>query len=513
MMDNDFLLTLKNFLGLKAAESLHLRINKITTDSTQVEDGDIFVAQKGTRVDSHQFLFQAQAKGAKILIGEKKIHEIEHKQKISTPYFEVKSAKETISKLAADFYAHPSRVLKIIGVTGTSGKTTTTFLIENILKESGIDVGLIGTIYCRYQDNKIVSSLTTPDSIFLQKKLLEMKKAGVKFVVMEVSSHGIDQARVSDIDFDVVVFTNLSPEHLDYHKTMEDYYNSKLKLFTDISKKSQKNGKNTISVINLDDAYGRRLFQYLKQSNASCVTFSKKEKSDYLVQEVSEHVEGLSFKINEKTYQTTLIGNYNIENVLAAVAASSQFLKEYPYLKTGILSGVKKIQNVPGRLERVHSQVGLHVFVDYAHKPDALQKVLETLRTLLDEKAHLITVVGCGGDRDRSKRPVMAQIAVEQSDFVFFTSDNPRTEDPQVILNEMIKGVPVDQDHFKIELDRKKAIFAAIQMAEVGDIVLIAGKGHEDYQLLPHPQKKGEVQKIHFDDREIAAQAIEMFNK
>ncbi len=469
-------------LGLKQP------ITGITADSRALQPGMVFVAVRGVSQDGHVFLREAEKKGVLALVGEIPSTEVQ----ASVPYIQVPDSALALAELAVDYYQNPSHSLLMVGVTGTSGKTTTTYLLESILRAAGHEVGVIGTVSVRYGKTEIASTHTTPGAVEIQAILSEMKRQGCTAVVMEVSSHALRQKRVHGTEFDGMIFTNLSPEHLDYHADMEDYFEAKAILFTEIARDSVLGGKDPFAAINSSDTYGKKLLERLTQDHSLKVVrvgqFSDEGQLEC-------EVDGILGTIQDVVVQSPLVGRFNASNISAAVALG-QGIGIDP---KQIAKGVRDLSGVPGRLERVVNSRGVHIWVDYAHKPDALEKVIKTLREMRAGQK-LITVFGCGGDRDRKKRPQMGQIAVQWSDHVWVTSDNPRTEEPMAIIEEIVRGVGSAQN-FTIQVDRKKAIFEAIASARPGDLVLIAGKGHEDYQIVG-------TQKIHFDDREVASEAI-----
>lgn len=467
-------------------------ITWVTSDSRDVKVGAAFVAIRGGTQDGHGYLKPALAQGAVLLIGEAPAVE----GMDGAAYVQVRDSRLALAELAAAFYGHPSRSMRIVGVTGTSGKTTTTHLIESILKESGLDTGLIGTIEYRYRGQSVAASHTTPGAVELQKLLSEMRDAGCKAVVMEVSSHSLKQRRSYAIAFDGVVFTNLTSEHLDYHPDMEDYFRSKALLFTDCLEYSRANGKKPAMAISLDDEFGRRLYKELEGSSAGRTGFALSGPADLSGDELEVSVDGIRGRAGDVQIDSNFIAAFNAQNILASVAISRAMGID----AHSISRGIRALRNVPGRLERVANSREILVLVDYAHKPDALEKVLKTLRAM-EGRGRIITVFGCGGDRDRTKRPIMGRIAAELSDEAIVTSDNPRTENPLSIIGEITTGM-AGFSNFRIEPDRKKAIFRSIKSARTRDIVLIAGKGHEDYQII------GKT-KIHFDDRAVAKEALD----
>ena len=455
---------------------LRPKVTRVTADSREVTPGTVFVAIKGVSQDGHQFIKKAHESGAIMIIGEEPC-------KDNIAYIQVKDSKNALGDLAAEFYGHPSQHMLMIGVTGTSGKTTTTYLIEAILKAAGHQVGVLGTINFRMGETVLPSTHTTPGAVELQKLLSEMRAAGCTAVVMEVSSHALKQRRTAAVAFDGVVFTNLTPEHLDFHPDMEDYFQSKALLFKGQLQESRRFGKNPFATANADDPFGQRLIQ---ETGAKPFQLSK---------DVIARLSGIRGIFQGVKFESALIGEFNASNILAAMSVT----KGIGIDPAEIQKGISNLEKVPGRLESI-KQAGRTVLVDYAHKPDALEKVLHVLRELKGEN-HLLTVFGCGGDRDRSKRPIMGKCAVTLSDYVIITTDNPRGENPRAIVDEILIGTAGYQN-YSVELDRKKAIFSAIARSKSGDLILIAGKGHEDYQIVGGT-------KAHFDDREIAREALQ----
>ncbi|MFL5815467.1 MAG: UDP-N-acetylmuramoyl-L-alanyl-D-glutamate--2,6-diaminopimelate ligase [Bdellovibrionia bacterium] len=480
-----------------------LSVQGVTADSRQVKPGMIFVATRGESQDGHRFIAQAHQSGASLIVGEDPVP-------AGIPYLQVANGRLALARLAAAFYDNPSHAMLMVGVTGTSGKTTTSYLVESILKAAGHHVGLIGTVAFRYKDKVIDSTHTTPGAAELQRLLAEMRDAGCTAVVMEVSSHSLKQHRAAYLAFDAMIFTNLTPEHLDYHPDMEDYFGAKAMLFTEYAAESRRAGKAPVASIGVDTEWGQRLARELQARKpaemARVVTYS----SDVTPAELQGSLlkmglEGIHGEIAGVKIDSALTAKFNVANILGAVGAALG-LKLNPQ---AIAQGVNELESVPGRLQAVPNAQGIHVLVDYAHKPDALEKVLQTLRGIIQDSRQssggsprLITVFGCGGDRDRTKRPVMGKLAVELSDLTIVTSDNPRTENPQSIIDEIVSGMS-GHSNFTVEPDRKKAIYSAIDDAKRGDIVLIAGKGHEDYQIIG-------TTKIHFDDREVASEALRL---
>jgi UDP-N-acetylmuramoyl-L-alanyl-D-glutamate--2,6-diaminopimelate ligase len=473
-------------------------LRAVTADSRSTKAGTAFVAVRGGTQDGHRFIAQAARDGASLIVGEEPPSA--HRDALGgVPYVQVPDSRLALAFLAAELAGHPSHAMTMVGVTGTSGKTTSTYLIESVLAAAGHRVGVIGTVNFRMGGKVYPSTHTTPGAPELQKLLAEMRGDGCTAVVMEVSSHALKQHRAAFIAFDAVVFTNLSPEHLDFHPDMEDYYRSKAMLFNECLRYSIRSGKRPFAAVSEDDEWGRRLLSELRADPLPelwFASFGLAAGADVSARDVRLDLGGIRGEAGGVRIRSGLAGHFNVQNILGAVLAG-QGLHVNP---TAIAEGIASLKAVPGRLERVPNDKGIHVLVDYAHKSDALAKVLKTLRGIRGEH-RLITVFGCGGDRDRGKRPVMGRIAAELSDHVFVTSDNPRTEDPGSIIAEILAGIG-RRDHVTVEPDRRQAIFASLRMARAGDLVLIAGKGHEDYQIIGS-------QKVHFDDREVAAEALQ----
>jgi UDP-N-acetylmuramoyl-L-alanyl-D-glutamate--2,6-diaminopimelate ligase len=481
------------FAGIVGAPS-GIELEGVSADSKSVRPGSVFVAVTGTARDGHEFIPSAVAAGAAIVVGEKSAP-----PGLGIPYVRVPDSRKALAILAANLHGNPSRGMLVVGVTGTSGKTTTTYLVESILSAAGRKVGLIGTVTFRFGGKAIPSTHTTPGALELQGLLAEMRSQGCDAVVMEVSSHALKQERVGRIFFDGMVFANLSPEHLDFHPDMEDYFGAKSILFTRAAHEAKEAGKDPFAAINGDDEWGRKLLALLGQ-DPDAPRFEAFGSGKGL--ELS--LDGIRGRAGDVEVDSALVGRFNAYNLLAAITVT----RGMGIPAEAVARGIRSVRSVPGRLEAVPNSRGIRVLVDYAHKSDALHKVLQTLKDAIVEagsKNRLITVFGCGGDRDRTKRPVMGRIATDLSDRVFITSDNPRTEDPQAIIAEILGGIP-GRKNFVVEPDRKRAIHAAIAEAKPGDLVVIAGKGHEDYQILS--DGKGGTYKVHFDDREVAAEAL-----
>ena len=494
--------------GLPRASSTNLRdailathVTGVTSDSRDVQPGTVFVAVKGIAQDGHAFIPEVQRAGALLIVGE-----TPPPAELAVPYLQVPEARLALAHLAANFYGHPSHAMTMVGVTGTSGKTTTTYLCEAMLKASGHQVGVLGTVNVRFGARIYPATHTTPGAVELQGFLARMQADGCTAVVMEVSSHALKQHRSATIAFDAMVFTNLSPEHLDFHPDMEDYYLSKAMLFQEYIDVAVAAGKHPTAVVNADDANGQRLLAELKaakRSDLRVLAYGLEPGVDVSGSGLAIDLASIRGDVTGVPVQSSLTGRFNASNILAALGVG----RGLGLSPQAIAQGIAALPTVPGRLERVPNTRGVHILVDYAHKPDALEKVLKTLREVKGPH-RLITVFGCGGDRDRLKRPVMGRLAVELSDYVFVTSDNPRTEKPEAIIQEITQGI-VGHTNYTIEPDRRQAIFAAVHQARPGDLVVIAGKGHEDYQILADPAHPQRTVKIHFDDREVAAEALQ----
>jgi UDP-N-acetylmuramoyl-L-alanyl-D-glutamate--2,6-diaminopimelate ligase len=474
---------------LKTEGPLNVEVSGIQYDSRRVTAGNVFVALKGARTDGHRFVDQAVAQGAVAVVLEE---EGFFSGRATT--IRVSDSTEALGKLAAVFHGHPSRSLQVIGVTGTNGKTTFTFLLKSILEGHGVKTGLVGTIRYEVGERQIPADRTTPQSSDLHQLFAQMKNAGCGAVVMEVSSHSLVQKRVEGIEFDVAVFTNLTQDHLDYHGTMEEYFRAKSILFSGLGKGS-KGG--TAAVINAEDPRGVEVKKLLG-SKISCLTYGRSNGADIRGSDIRLSLNGAQFKVStpqgDAEVSIQLCGRYNVDNALAALGASVAL--GIP-LETAV-RGVGKVASVPGRLEAIREGQPFHVFVDYAHTDDALKNVLVTLRELV--KGRLIAVFGCGGNRDAGKRPLMGRVASELADHAVITSDNPRKEDPAEIIRQ-IEGGFSGRATRETVLDRKEAIRRALGQAKEGDVVLIAGKGHETYQEFADTR-------VPFDDRECAANLL-----
>ena len=461
-------------------------VNNIVFDSRKIEKDDVFVAQKGVSVDGHLYIEKAISLGAIVIICE----EFPADKKEGVTYIQVVDANVALAIMASNFYNNPSRKLPLIGVTGTNGKTTIASLLYQLFKKAGYKVGLLSTVKILVDEVEFKATHTTPDSVTINSYLDKMIDAGVDYCFMEVSSHGIHQKRTEGLTFAGGIFTNLSHDHLDYHKTFAEYRDVKKSFFDSLP-------KSAFALTNIDDKNGDFMLQNTK---AKKKTYALKTLADYKAKILEKQFSGTLLKINDTEVWTKLIGQFNASNLLAIYATAELLGLE----KVEILTIISQLENVSGRFEYIISGDGVTAIVDYAHTPDALKNVLETINDIRTGNEDLITVVGCGGDRDKTKRPKMAHIASQLSSQAIFTSDNPRTENAQTILDEMEVGVVAENYKKTLSiLDRRQAIKTACKFSENGDIILIAGKGHENYQEINGVR-------THFDDLE---EVKECFNQ
>jgi UDP-N-acetylmuramoyl-L-alanyl-D-glutamate--2,6-diaminopimelate ligase len=454
-------------------------VRDLAYDARAVEPGALFFCVPGERADGHDFAADAVERGAVALV-------VERPLELLVPQLVVADARRAMGPAAVTFYGDPTQKLRVAGVTGTNGKTTTVFILYAILAAAGRRPGLLGTIESRVGGERRPAIRTTPEAIDLQRTFREMLDAGDQSCAMEATSHGSELGRLDGVRFSALAFTNLTQDHLDFHETMERYFDAKRRLFVE---------RRPPAAVNVGDTYGRRLADELRAAgHEPLVTFGFADDAEVHAEALELSAAGARFRAAGIELTTRLRGRFNVENVLAAVAVSR--LLELP--DDAIAAGVEHIRGVPGRLEPVDEGQPFTVLVDYSHKPDALENVLRTARELTERR--LICVFGCGGDRDRGKRPIMGRIASERADLAIVTSDNPRTEDPEAIIAEILEGVagPVE-----VEPDRRAAIVRAVELAEDGDVLVIAGKGHETYQEI-------DGQKRPFDDREVAREALRM---
>jgi UDP-N-acetylmuramoyl-L-alanyl-D-glutamate--2,6-diaminopimelate ligase len=480
-------------------------ISRITSDSRQVGPGDLFVAIRGVKTDGHQYIKQAVEKGAGGILGE------------SWPGFDlngerpnvvlVPNSRRALALAAANFYGQPSRKLHVAGVTGTNGKTTVTYVLESIVKATSKRCGVIGTVECRYAGKVETLDFTTPDAIVLQKKLREMVDARCTHVVMEVSSHALEQQRVAGVHFKVCGFTNLSQDHLDYHGSMDAYFEAKARLFSEVLRKSRARGR--MAVVNVDDPRGPAILERWG-GKALRVSLDPNADADVVALNASYGLDGISATVRTSKgvweIRSPLIGQHNLSNILVALGMALAM----GISQARIMRGLELLTRVPGRLERIQAADGSkNVFVDYAHTPDALSKVLSALRPLT--RGRLVVVFGCGGDRDRAKRPLMGKAVASGADLAIITNDNPRSEDPSSIARAIEQGMSesgwkkqsnrVEPMSYRVDLDRRTAIRTAIEWLRPEDVLVIAGKGHETYQIVGN-------KKMRFDDREEARRIL-----
>lgn len=462
-----------------------VEVNSVNIDSRLVQDGGMFIAIKGTQADGHAYIPAAEEKGATAIVCEN----IPEKQNPNVAYIVVPDAQAVAGKLATTFYGNPSQQLRLVGVTGTNGKTTIATLLYELFKEMGHKCGLLSTV-CNYIDGKAYPSThTTPDAISLNSLLAQMVDAGCEYAFMEVSSHALAQERVGGLEFAGGIFTNLTRDHMDFHETMENYLKAKKSFFDNLP-------RNAFAITNLDDKNGPVMVQNCRGDVKS---YSTRTMGDYKARLVETHLDGMILEFNNREFSTLLTGRFNISNLLAIYGAAVELGKD----PEEVLRVMSTLRPVSGRFETLHSPDGVSAIVDYAHTPDALKNVLGTINEVMRGRGNVITVVGAGGNRDKGKRPIMAVEAVKGSNRVILTSDNPRFEEPQDIINDMLAGLNDEQRKNVISIvDRKEAIRTACALAQKGDVILVAGKGHEDYQDV-----KGV--KHHFDDKEIIR---EIFN-
>jgi len=469
--------------------STEIAINAINFDSRKIENNDVFIAIRGTVADGHEYIETALSKGAIAIICDTFPENIVS----GVTYVQVKDTNRALAFIASNYYGNPSANLKLVGITGTNGKTTIASLLYQLFKKAGYKVGLLSTVKNVVDDVEYKSMLTTSDSITINKFLKEMNDVGVEYCFMEVSSHGIAQKRTEGLQFAGGVFTNLSHDHLDYHKTFAEYRDVKKTFFDQLP-------KGAFALVNIDDKNGPVMLQ---NTNAKKLTYALKSYADYRTQILENQLSGLLLKINEQEVWVRLIGNFNAYNLLAIYGTAVELGLD----TMEVLRLLSELESVSGRFQYIVSKGNITAVVDYAHTPDALENVLKTIDDIRTKNEQLITIVGCGGDRDKTKRPIMANIASTLSDKAILTSDNPRTEDPEAIILEMEKGVePQNYKKTLAIVDRKQAIKTACQLAQPNDIILIAGKGHETYQEINGVR-------YDFDDMKIVTELLEQLNK
>ena len=484
---------LKDILYKVHIEAVHgatdVVVSKIEFDSRKIELNDVFVAIRGTLSDGHDYIEKALSLGAIAVICEEFPSVIVN----GVTYIKVKDSNEALAFLAANYYENPSENIRLVGVTGTNGKTTIASLLYQLFKKAGYKVGLLSTVKIMVDEQEFKATHTTPDSLTINKYLDLMVQEGCEFCFMEVSSHGVHQKRTEGLRFEGGVFTNLSHDHLDYHNTFAEYRDVKKTFFDSLT-------KNAFALTNIDDKNGAVMLQNTK---ARKLSYALKSYADYKAQILENQLSGLLLKINDNEVWVKLIGSFNAYNLLAIYGVAVELGIE----KMEALRLLSELESVSGRFQFIVSESKITAIVDYAHTPDALENVLKTIEDIRTKNEQLITVVGCGGDRDKTKRPIMAHIASSMSDKAIFTSDNPRTENPETIIEEMEKGV--EPHNFKKTvsiLDRKQAIKTACQLANPNDIILIAGKGHETYQEINGVRHD-------FDDLQIVTELLKQLNK
>lgn len=463
-----------------------VEFGEITFDSRKALDQTLFVAVKGVRVDGHSFIYQAVTSGCCAVVCE----EVPLEKYQNVTFVVVEDSAQALGEIASGFYEHPSCDLELVGVTGTNGKTTIATLLYELFRDMGFESGLFSTVANYIGDQKLPSTHTTPDPVALNKTMRQMVDAGCRYCFMEVSSHAIDQKRIAGLNYKGGVFTNLTHDHLDYHITFDAYIKAKKSFFDHLSREA-------FAIINIDDKNGMVMVQ---NCSADIKTYSVRGMADYKAKIVESMFEGMQLLINNDEIWTPFIGKFNAQNLLAVYGVALMLGRN----KQEVLLSLSKLHSVDGRFQTIRSQCGITAIIDYAHTPDALKNVIETINQIRQSGQELITVVGAGGDRDKTKRPQMAKVAVAGSSRVIFTSDNPRSESPQTIIDDMMEGVDFKSRIKVVSIaDRKEAIKTACILSKKGDIILVAGKGHEDYQEI-----KGV--KHHFDDREVIKEFFEM---
>ncbi|MCI3937579.1 UDP-N-acetylmuramoyl-L-alanyl-D-glutamate--2,6-diaminopimelate ligase [Chryseobacterium aahli] len=464
-------------------------VSEMVFDSRKVSENSLYIALRGTVVDGHSFIASSIEKGAKIIVCEELPENLDE----DITYVKVKDASKTLGHLASNFYGNPSEKLKLIGVTGTNGKTSVSTLLFDVFKNLGYDSALLSTVEIRIGEKIIPATHTTPDVITINKILAQAVEEGCEFAFMEVSSHGIAQNRIEGLTFKIAGFTNLTHDHLDYHKTFDEYLKIKKRFFDELN-------ENAIAITNVDDKNGNVMLQNTKAAKRS---YALKTIADYHGRTLEVDFNGMLLNFNGKEFWTTLTGKFNVYNLLLVFGIVS----ELGFEQDEILQAISILKRVSGRFETFKSDGGIFFIVDYAHTPDALENVLDSINDIRTKNERLITVFGCGGDRDQSKRPEMGNIASKKSTLAIITSDNPRTEDPNQIIKEIEAGVePQNFSKYTSIPDRREAIKMAIKFSEPKDIVLVAGKGHENYQEINGV-------KHHFDDKEVINELWKLMSK
>ncbi|UMQ40723.1 UDP-N-acetylmuramoyl-L-alanyl-D-glutamate--2,6-diaminopimelate ligase [Chryseobacterium sp. Y16C] len=464
-------------------------ITELVFDSRKVTEGSLYIAMRGTVMDGHSFIASSVEKGAKAIICEEFPESLNEK----ITYVKVKDSSKALGQLASNFYGNPSEKLKLIGVTGTNGKTSVSTLLFDVFKNLGYDSALLSTVEIRIGEKIIPATHTTPDVITINKILAQAVEEGCEFAFMEVSSHGIAQNRIEGLHFKVAGFTNLTHDHLDYHKTFDEYLKTKKRFFDQLE-------STAVAITNVDDKNGNVMLQNTKATKR---TYALKTMADFHGKLLEVDFNGMLLNFNGKEFWTTLTGKFNVYNLLLVFGIAS----ELGFEQDEILQAISQLKRVSGRFETFKSDGGIFFIVDYAHTPDALENILDSINDIRTKNERLITVFGCGGDRDHSKRPEMGNIATKKSTLAIITSDNPRTEDPAAIIKEIEAGVePQNFSKYTSIPDRREAIKMAIKFAEPKDIVLVAGKGHETYQEINGV-------KHHFDDKETINELWKLMSK
>jgi UDP-N-acetylmuramoyl-L-alanyl-D-glutamate--2,6-diaminopimelate ligase len=466
--------------------STHMAVSSVAFDSRKVKKDSVFIATKGTAVDGHDFIEKAIESGANTIVCE----QIPKKKSEQVTYVKVQDSAYALGLMACNFFDNPSTKLKLVGVTGTNGKTTTVTLLFNLFKSIGYSVGLLSTVQNKINNTVIPSTHTTPDALALNELLQTMVEQGCEYAFMEVSSHAVVQHRIAGLQFIGALFTNITHDHLDYHKTFDEYIKAKKGFFDALN-------SDAFALVNRDDKNGMVMMQNTK---AHKHTYSLQNIADFKCRIIENHLNGLLLNIDNQEIWVKLIGTFNAYNTLAVYGAAILLKQD----KVNVLTALSNLNSVEGRFQYIKSSTGVIGIVDYAHTPDALKNVLETIKDIRTGNEQVITLVGCGGDRDSAKRPVMTAIACEYSNRVILTSDNPRSEDPEEILNQMQKGVSPGDNKKTLRIsDRKEAIKTACSLASKGDIILVAGKGHEKYQEIKgvkHPFDDFEILKDTFQN-------------
>ncbi len=475
---------IQNLKTLNLKGNLDIEITNVQYDSRKVTEGTLFICIKGFNSDGHKYIQSAIEKGAKAFLVQENVN-ID-----GCTFIKVEDTRKAMATVADNFYNHPSKKFGVVGVTGTNGKTSITTFLSEILNLNEKKVGLIGTIKIFDGDKEVESNSTTPESVELQECFNSMLNNGCDYCAMEVSSHSLVLNRVDEVEFKLGLFTNLTPDHLDFHKDLEDYREAKQQLFY----------KTTVAnIINIDDEGGAKIYENIKNLKTPCYTYGIDNEADFRATNIKIDASGVAYKLTTPTYEEQIFvpvpGKFTVYNTLAVIAAC--YMLNIP--KEVVIEGLKNTGGVAGRFETIQNDKGISVIVDYAHTPDALENILNTTKEFA--KGNVITVFGCGGDRDTTKRPLMGAISQKLSDICIVTSDNPRTEDPNLIIEDILEGLDKNNENYKVIVDRKEAIVEAINMAKPEDVVIIAGKGHENYQII------GKV-KHHFDDKEIANECL-----